>query len=107
MKCKLYMTKQDITTKHFKASSDWYFYYVCSICTELEIQLNISLTQTTELGTTQLILNIPYCQAQPQLYSTQPQLKLRLRLALFPADPPTRPPVTVVKTTVTGGLRLF
>ena len=33
------------------------------------------------------------CQAQPQLDSTQSQLKLRLRLALFPADPPThRPP---------------
>ena len=31
-----------------------------------------------------------YCQAQPQLNSTQ--LKLRLRLALFPAIPATHPP---------------
>ena len=34
----------------------------------------------------------PNCQAQPQLNSTQPQLKLRLRLALFPPDPTTHPP---------------
>ena len=35
---------------------------------------------------------IIHCQAQPQLNSTQPQLKLRLRLALFPVSdkPPTR-----------------
>ena len=37
MKCKLYMIKQDIMTRPFRAPSDWYFYYVCSICTELEI----------------------------------------------------------------------
>ena len=33
-----------------------------------------------------------FCQAQQHLNSTQFQLKLRLRLALFPPDPPTRPP---------------
>ena len=35
-----------------------------------------------------------YCQAQPQLNSTQPQLKLRLRSALFPVSdkPPGHPP---------------
>ena len=35
---------------------------------------------------------VKYCQAQPQLNSTQPELKLRLRLALFPSDPATHPP---------------
>ena len=34
----------------------------------------------------------PFYQAQPQLNSTQPQLKLRLRLALVPVGPATRPP---------------
>ena len=34
------------------------------------------------------------CQAQPQLNSTQPQLKLRLRLALMPPDPATHHPPT-------------
>ena len=42
-------------------------------------------------------LNV-YCQAQPQLNSTQPQLKLRLRLALIPPDPSTHPPGTVDST---------
>ena len=32
------------------------------------------------------------CRAQPQLNSTQPQLKLRVRLALIPPDPATHPP---------------
>ena len=40
-----------------------------------------------------------YCQAQPQLNSTQLQLQLRLRLALFPSDPATHhPPGTVDST---------
>ena len=33
-----------------------------------------------------------YCQAQPQLNSTQLQLKLRLRLALIPLSQVTHPP---------------
>ena len=33
-----------------------------------------------------------YCQAQPQLNSTQLQLKLSLRLALIPLSPATQPP---------------
>ena len=49
-----------------------------------------------------------YCQAQSQLNSTQPQLKLRLRLALFSADPTThpatRPPRTVVSKASVGVL---
>ena len=36
--------------------------------------------------------------------STQSQLKLRLRLALIPADPPTHPPGTVVSRTSVGVL---
>ena len=43
---------------------------------------------------------IIYCQAQPQLNSTQPQLKLRLRLALDPVDPSG----TVVSKTSVGVL---
>ena len=35
--------------------------------------------------------NDTYCQAQPQLNSTQLQLKLRLRLALIPLSPATHP----------------
>ena len=47
----------------------------------------------------QIITNVnEYCQAQPQLNSTQPQLKLRMRLALFPPDPPTHPFRTVDST---------
>ena len=37
--------------------------------------------------------------ALTQLNSTQLQLKLRLRLALFPVDPATHPPGTVVSKT--------
>ena len=40
-----------------------------------------------------LVLEIlDFCQAQPQLNSTELQLKLRLRLALIPLSPATRPP---------------
>ena len=39
---------------------------------------------------------IIFCQAQPQLNSTQLQLKLRLSLALVPFSPPTQPPEKVV-----------
>ena len=38
-----------------------------------------------------LIFVLDFCQAQPQLNSTQSQLKLRLRLALVPPDPTTHP----------------
>ena len=41
IKCKWYVIKQDIMTRPFKAPSDWYFYYVCSIFTELEIHYYI------------------------------------------------------------------
>ena len=39
-----------------------------------------------------LIRLLNCCQAQPQLNSTQLQPKLRLRLALIPLSPATRPP---------------
>ena len=46
-----------------------------------------------------MITNVnEYCQAQHHLNSTQPQLKLRMRLALFPPDPPTHPFRTVDST---------
>ena len=48
----------------------------------------------------QIIQIIIFCQAQPQYNSTQYQLKLRLRLALFPADPASHPPGHPARTVV-------
>ena len=48
-----------------------------------------------------------FCQAQPQLNSTQPQLKLRLRLTLFPPDPPTHPATHPATRPPTRDSRLY
>lgn len=55
-------------------------------------QLSLGTGRLICLANSRIKMKISFGQAQPQFNSTQPQLKLWLRLVLFPPDPPTHPP---------------